>query len=334
MSQILRRRSVLRAAAGLLATPALVRAETGRKRIYMMLYRGWEDACDGFRDYLRAQGLAADFIIRSADQTVAKVADMVAEAKSMQPDLVYIWGTGTAIAALGPWDRPDPARNITDIPAVFNIVIDPVGNGIVRSLEHTGRNATGTTYVAPILVQLRTMASYKPFKRIGIVYNPQEQNSVQTVASLRAALPELGGELVDRPVAMNAAGAPDPSSIPDKLRELVAAGCDWLYIAPDTFLLLHRALLTQTAVSLRLPSFAPTELYIRDGDALFGLVCRYYNIGQFTGLKAEQILRGGKPADSIPVETLGRFNLLGNMRAAKALELYPPLSMLRVLETV
>lgn len=329
------RRAMLRGAVGLAAmgTPTILRAASDRPRIYMMLYRGWEDACDGFRDYLRTRGIDADLVIRSADQSVARIPDMVAEANAMRPDLVYIWGTSTASAALGRWDEP-PSDKRLSIPAVFNIVIDPVGNNIVPSLERPNRKATGTLYVAPIDVQLRTIASYKPFRRLGITYNPLERNSVLTVQHLRDAMPQFQAELIALPVALTAAGVPDPASIPDRVRSLAERGCDWMYVAPDTFLLVHRTVLMDTALAAGLPSFTSTEPYIRGASGLFGLVCRYYGVGQFTAHKAEQILREKRQPGSIPIEALDRFSLLVNMTVARKLNLYPPMAMLRTLETV
>lgn len=316
-----------------LGAPAIVRAQGTKPRVYMMLFRGWEDACDGFRDYLIARGLDVQMTIGNADREGSNVPKLVAEAKAMRPDLVYIWGTNTAALALGPWDHPDPARYLTDIPVVFNIVTEPVGNGIIPSLEHPGRNATGTLYVVPIDIQLRTIASYKPFKRLGIIYNPLERNSILTVAALKPELDKIGGTLLDRPVPV-ADGEPVSEGMSTMIKQLKDDGADWLYIPPDTFLQQHRNLLTNGALQCGLPAFTSTEPYIRDGNALFGLVCRYYNIGQFTGRKAEQILREGAKPEDLPVETLNRFSLLVNMRAANKLKLYPPMNMLRYAEAV
>ena len=67
-------------------------------------------------------------------------------------------------------------------------------------------------------------------------------------------------------------------------------------------------------------------------NALVGLVCRYYNIGAFTAFKAEQILAQGRPASSIPVETLNRFSLIVRFQTAQSLRFYPPMSMVRYAE--
>lgn len=329
------RRSVLAGAAScalIAGTPRILRAAT-RKRIVMIPFRGWEDACEGFKSYLESSDVDAELIVRDVDRDRSRIPGIIAEVKEMRPDLVYTWGTTTALDVLGPWDAAEGERFVTDIPAVFNIVTEPVGNGVVKSLADPGRNATGTLYIVPVETQLRAMASYLPFRKIGLVYNPQERNSLLTIAALEEQAGIQGFELMALPAALDADGRPAGSSIPGLLEQIAGWGADWLYIPPDTFLQTNRILLTDTALELGIPAFTSTEPYIRTAGALFGLVCRYYNIGQFTGAKAEQILRGA-PAGSLPVETLNRFSLLVNMATARRLNRYPPMSILRIAEAV
>lgn len=302
-------------------------------RIYMMLFRGWEEACDGFRDYFAAREIPVELIIRDAKQQRSAIPEMVREAKDLRPDLVYVWGTQIAVAALGPWNAPDPKLHITDLPVVFNIVGEPVENHIVQSLERPGRNATGTVYVAPIKTQLNTMTAYRAFKRVGVIYSPAESSSVLTVKALEQASGSFGFELLAMPVPLNAAKDLIPESLPELVQSLKRRQADWLYIPTGTTLQVHRMELTNAALEARLPSFAATERFISFANGLAGLVCRYYNIGQFTAYKAEQILRGTKP-EAIPVQTLNRFSFIINMRTANTLRFYPPLSMLSYAETV
>ena len=302
-------------------------------RIYMMLFRGWEEACDGFRDYFTAREIPVDLIVRDAKQQRAAIPEMVREAKELRPDLVYVWGTQIAVAALGPWNAPDPRKHLTDLPVVFNIVGEPVANGIVQSLERSGRNATGTVYVAPIKTQLNTIAAYRAFKRLGVIYSPAESSSVQTVKALEQESGAFGFKLIALQAPLDAAKALIPESLPELAQTLKRQQADWLYIPTGTTLQVNRIALTNAALEVRLPTFAATERFISFANGLAGLVCRYYNIGQFTGFKAEQILRGMKP-EAIPIQTLNRFSFIINMRTANTLRFYPPLSMLSYAETV
>ncbi len=252
----------------------------------------------------------------------------------MRPDLVDVWGIGTAITALGPWDAIDPARHIVGAPVVFNIVTDPVGNRIVKSLADPGRDATGTIYITPLDVQLHTMEAYRRYQTIATIYNSAEQNSLAIVGSLRQQMAASGRRLIDSPLPTTSANRPDGAAIPALVAAAKQGKADWLYIPPDTFLNEERERLTEAALDVGLPTFSATERFVTFSHGLAGLVCRYYNIGAFTAFKAEQILLGGMRARDIPVETLSRFSLLIRIETAKHLAFFPPLSMLRYSETV
>jgi putative ABC transport system substrate-binding protein len=325
---MLQRRHVLAAPALLLARPAA--AQTRPYRIMMLLTRGWEEACDGFRDHFAARRIPVEMIVRDIETDMRRVPRLVEEVRQTRPDLVYVWGTGLAVAALGPWDAVDSARHITGVPVVFNIVTDPVGNRIIRSNTDPGRPVTGTEYIAPVEVQLRAMARYRPFTRVATIFNPNESSSQSVVAQARA---QLGDYLVELPVSLDAARQPDANSIPLMLLRARQANVDWLYIPPDTFLNNHRAVFTRGALDLGLPTFAATERFVLFAYGLAGLVSRYYSVGAFTGFKAEQILRDGRAPESIPVETLTRMSYLVRMETAKHLRVFPPVGLLRTAET-
>jgi putative tryptophan/tyrosine transport system substrate-binding protein len=319
----------------LLAAPFIAsggaRAQQRPFRILMLLFRGWEEACDGFRDHFAARRIPVEFIIRDMAQDLTRVPAAIAEARALRPDLVHVWGTSLALAVLGPWDAPDDGRHLREFPAVFSIVTDPVGNRLVRSREAPGRAITGTEYIAPVEVQLRAMARYAAFRKVAAVFNPKESNSLSVVAQMRA---QLGEALLSLPVALDAQGRPNPASIPDCIAAARAAGVDWLYIPPDTFLNEHRQALTQGALAAGLPCFAASERFVLFADGLAGLVSRYYSVGAFSAFKAVQILREGRDPASIPVETLTRLSFLIRMETARRLGSFPPVGLLRVAEAV
>ena len=326
-----RRLAIGGAAAGLAAPRARA---APRKRIYMLLWRGWEEACDGFRDYLSSRGVDADYIVRDAGQSLAPVEGFVREVNETRPDLAFIWGGSNSLAALGRWDSADPRRHITEVPCVLAIVADPLGIGIVQSLKSPGRNVTGTIYVAPVEVQLRAIQAYRPCTCIATLFNPNEASSRDAAAQLGELTRRGGLKLLEMPVPLDSAGQPQPDALPGMVGGFKQAGAEWLYIPPDTFLNDHREALTEAALEQHLPAFSATERFVIYASGLAGLVCRYYNIGRFAGFKAEQILVGGRPASSIPVETLTRFTLLIRMTTAQRLDFYPPLALLRYAEAV
>src|SRR3546814_17531866 len=95
-------------------------------------------------------------------------------------------------------------------PWVFMIVADPVGASIVESLEHTGRpNLTGTYNRVPAAVNIETIRAYLPrFKRLGLLYNSDEKNSVLKRDELAALTDELDFDLIAREIQLGDDGEP------------------------------------------------------------------------------------------------------------------------------
>ncbi|GAB1384859.1 ABC transporter substrate-binding protein [Melaminivora sp.] len=301
----------------------------------MITFRGETDVDKGFRAYLADAGLQVRYTVRDLNQDMAHMPAIVREARALAPDLIYVWGTPAALALVGPYDEPDNAqRYIRDIPVVFALVAAPVQSRLVARLDAPGRNCTGAVHVVPPEVQLRVMQNYLAYRKVGVLYNAGEPNSQAIVAQARAWCAGNGAQLIERTFHTNAAGQPVADGVEELVGQIHAAGAQWLYLLPDTFLGQHYARVTPAAQQLRLPTFGAAELAVRSGGALLGLVSRYWSVGQLAAAKAQDILVGGKSAAEIPVETLKRFSLLVNMRVARGLHLYPPIDMLNYAEVI
>lgn len=324
------------AATGSLAAVAARRplAQEERFTIYMVTWRGWEDGSQGFQDYLERRKLPVDLVVRDCERDAGAIPGLVAEAKELHPDLVYTWGTTTALGVFGRLGEVDPARHITDIPGVFNIVSTPIEAGLVAAYDEPRPNLTGALYLVPIETQLRTMRAYGPVDKVGMVYNELEANSRLTVERMRSLGQAEGFATEAFAMPLDDAGAPDLAVLPEQVRLAKAAGADWLYIPPDSFLNVNRDVLTTAARDAGLPTFASAENFIRASHGLVGLVSRYYNVGQYVGYLAEQILVGGRQPGELPIRNLDRFSLIVNMTTAHELGFYPPLSMLSIAEFV
>ena len=109
-----------------------------------------------------------------------------------------------------------------DIPHVFTVVADPVGSGVVESLEKTGRaNVTGTFNRVPEAVNIKTIRSYNPaFKRLGLLYNANEANSMLKRDEIAALTTEMGFDLVAVELELGSDGMPRVEDIPKKVAEL------------------------------------------------------------------------------------------------------------------
>ena len=304
-------------------------------RIYAITFRGKTDVERGFEDYFAARRIPVQITYRDLNRDNSRMPGFIEEIRRTKPDLVYTWGTSVTLGVVGPYDTVDPTQNITDIPVVFTLVAAPVLAKIVRDLKNPGRNVTGVYHVAPTETQIRAMASYRPFKSIGILYNPTEQNSVVVVEEVRDVARRLGFSVVAKPLRLDANKKVTADGAPEMVKELkTQSNVDWLYLPPDSYLgIIAQKSVIPAAMSVGLPAFASTEQLMETG-ALTGLVSRYHSIGQFTAYKAEQILVNKVPPSKIPVETLTRFALQVRMDVAEMLKLPPPLPMFNYAELI
>ncbi len=303
-------------------------------RIYAITFRGMTEIERGFTEYFAARRIPVQITWRDLNRDAARMPGFIEEIRATRPDLVYTWGTSVTLGVVGTYDAYDPARNITDIPVVFTLVAAPVLAKIVPDLKSSRRNVTGVFHVAPTEAQIRAMASYRPFKSIGILYTPTEQNSVVVVDEVREVSKRLGFTVIAKPLKLDANKKVTAEGAPEMIRELKAQKVDWLYLPPDSYLGTQaKSVIIPAAMEARLPTFASTEQLMETG-ALTGLVSRYHSIGQFTAYKAEQILVHKVPPSKIPVETLTRFSLQVRMDVAEALSLPPPLPMFNYAELI
>lgn len=329
------------ACAVLLAMAAVIGAGEARAqetpqdpyRISMVVFRGCEEACRGFQDFLKSRRVPAEVKVYDAATDSGTIPGFVEEIKRERPDLVVTWGTTTALTVFGPYDAVDPAKHITDIPGVFMIVSQPIQAKVVPDFDSSNRNITGTVYLVPESVQIEAAQTYMDFASIGVVYTPTERNSVINVERLTEEAEKQGITVIAHPVALDAEGKPDPESIAPLIASLAQADVDLIYQGADSFLNINREILTGEAVTHGIPVFAAGEAPVRTAKALMGVVNQYYVVGQLTALKAEQILNGADPA-SLPIEAPRRFSFLINLDVAKTLELYPPMKLIRFAEFI
>ena len=313
---------------------AQAQTSTRPYRIYAITFRGMTDVERGFQDYFAARRIPVQITWRDLNRENSRMPGFLEEIKRTKPDLVYTWGTSVTLGVVGTYDQVDPAVNITDIPVVFTLVAAPVLAKIVRDLKSPGRNVTGVFHVAPTEAQIRAMASYRPFKSIGILYTPTEQNSVVVVEEVREVSKRLGFTVIAKPLRLDANKKVTAEGAPEMVRELKQQNVEWLYLPPDSYLgTIAQKVIIPAAMAVGLPAFASTEQLMETG-AVAGLVSRYHSIGQFTAYKAEQILVNKVPPAKIPVETLTRFALQVRMDIAEQLKLPPPLPMFNYAELI
>ena len=129
----------------------LCAAETKPYRITMVVFRGCEDACLGFKNYWVDNKIPVEIEVLDAKTNAQLLPGFVKHVNATKPDLLVTWGTTVSLAMLGTTDHVDPAKHVTEVPALFMIASTPVGSKLVSSLNVPGRNVSGTCllYTSP-----------------------------------------------------------------------------------------------------------------------------------------------------------------------------------------
>jgi len=309
-------------------------AQSKQYDVFVVLWRGITDAEKGFMDYLSQRNIGANFIIRDCGKDVTRVPGIMKEIRDTKPDLVYIFGTTLTTKIAGTITDGNPDQFITDIPIIFNIVADPIGASLVPNLVTSGRNLTGVSHMVPVPAQVRAMKSVAEFTRLGVIFNPQEKNSVLCVKALEDAADSHNFQVIRSPIPLDENRKPIEDISPDIVKIFVSEGVDLVYLPSDSFIISHSKYLVNIINESGIPTFSATEGPILNADALMGLVSRYYNVGQFAGYKAEQILVSRKHPKNIPIETLKRFSFIINMKTARKMGFYPPIAILKFAEVI
>ncbi|MDF2235730.1 ABC transporter substrate-binding protein [Albimonas sp. CAU 1670] len=308
----------------------------GGARIAIVTWRGCEEACQGFQDHLNATGRPIEFTVLDAGQDKTSLPGILARARADAADLIVTWGTTVTIGIGGTLETQGAPDLNSDIPQVFMIVADPVGSGVVRSLDETGRaNITGTYNRMPETVTLQTIRSFLPtVSRIGLLFNADEKNSTvkrDEVAALAAA---QGLELTALEIALDADGKPMAADIAPKMAALKEAGVEFVYLGSSSFLQAHAVELGRAAEAAKMPVISPYEDMVRDGAALISVAARYYDVGRLAGQQAEKILFEGVAPGDLPVLRMSEFAVTINMSVASAIGAYPPIGLMQMAEII
>lgn len=196
-----------------------------------------------------------------------------------------------------------------DIPIVITAVTDPVSVGL------TGKNITGTSDMAPINKQVELINTLLPnIKKIGIVYNTSEENSIILVNKLKEESAKYNYTLIEKGITNINEVAPALDVI---LKEI-----DVLYTPTDNLIVASTPIVLEKANESNIPVIGCIEEQIKQG-ALATETIDYEKLGYQTGEIAIRILNGEKP-ENIPVETLENTKLIINKETAKKLNIEIP----------
>lgn len=307
-----------------------ISANEDSKHVVMLLWRGVTDAERGFMDYLSKQR-AVTYTQLDAQKDKQALLKHLSHIDELKPDLVYTFGTTTTLALLGTVDKPSKFRLKKQTPVVFNIVTDPVGSQLLE--EGKPRPFTGVSHIVPISVQLNVIEQLKGIHRIGVLYNPLENNAVLTANKLQQLAQQHNYTVSLYPLPI-VEDQPDLAALPQVITAMKADQIQMAYLPPDSYIISNGETIVRQLHQNQLLTFSATETPLRKHQALFGVVSRYYNAGQFSAHKAEQILSGESQPSEVPVESLSQYSYIVNIDAAKQLDYYPPVSILKISELI
>jgi putative ABC transport system substrate-binding protein len=199
------------------------------------------------------------------------------------------------------------------IPIVFIVGFDPIGSGLVASLNHPGGNATGMTLISSVLGQkrLEILRDISPKASvIAMLANPLSPDAIPEIGSVQAAAQSFGFQLA----MFNASTT---SQIEVAFAAMAAQKADALLVGTDPFFAVQRADIVAQAARLKIPAIYPWREYAEAGG-LISYGTKIASSYRQAGIYAGRILKGVKPAD-LPVMQPTTFELVINLKTAKAL---------------
>ena len=213
------------------------------------------------------------------------------------------------------------------IPIVFAIAGDPVGNGFVESLARPGGSVTGmslqnTDTTGKRLELLRDVVPN--LRRLAIMFNADYPSTVREMGEVQAMARTLGLEVAPHEIRRAEDIAP--------VFETLKSQADALYVVGDTLILANRTPIVTLALGARLPTIFDNRIKVQAGG-LMSYGANFPALFQRAAEYVDKILRGAKPSD-LPVEQPTKFDLVVNLKTAKALGLTVPTTLLATADEV
>jgi putative tryptophan/tyrosine transport system substrate-binding protein len=264
----------------------------------------------GLADLGHAEGTDVVFTFESAQGNPATAAQIARKFVGDAPDVIVAISTPSAQTV---------AAATKDIPLVFSAVTDPLAAQLVASIEAPGGNVTGVSDMAPIGDHLALIREITPnVKRIGVLYNPGEANSVSSLAAVKSEAEAAGIEIVEGPATKSA-------DVQAATRSLIGK-IDAIYVPTDNTIVSALESAIGAANEAKLPLYAADTDSVARG-ALAAVGFNYFDVGVQTAGLVDRVLKGDGPA-SIPVVFASGTDLQVNKATASAIGIELPQAVL------
>jgi len=266
----------------------------------------------GILDYLKEHGLEPNksmiWIYQNAQGNITTSAQIAQNlvAQTPKPAVFIAIGTPTAQGAIA-------ATRGKDIPVVFAAVTDPKASRLVKDLDHPKNLVTGVMDYPPLDKQIKLMKQTIPtLKKIGLIYNPGESNSVSVIEAFKKLATAEGMEVVEAPVAKT-------TDITIAVRKLVSEHVDAIYVPQDNTVISAMSQLTTLSYHFKIPVFTSDNGSVKAG-ALASISYSYYSVGRKTGEYVKRIL-DGEDVKNLKITAPEKPQLYINTVAAQKLNL-------------
>ena len=259
----------------------------------------------GLRDHGYVEGGNATLELRFGDGAPERMAALAAELIALKPDVLFAAGKASALAVQGA---------TRTIPIVMTTPEGPIASGLANTIARPGGNVTGTWLLGDdALVGKRLellLLAVPALSRVGIVANPDDPSDGLTVARLPAAAGALG-------VGIDLFEVRDVNSLDAVSAQVMRAGVQALFVGPGPTLVSGRAEITRMVARLRLPAMYGFREFA-DAGGLMSYGPNLPDIHRQSARLVGRILKGERAGD-LPIELPTRYELIVNLKVAKAL---------------
>lgn len=270
----------------------------------------------GLRDLGYSEGRSVAIEYRDAEGNLERFPALAAELVALKVDVIVAPTTPAALAA----------KQVTrTLPIVFASAVDPVASGLVVSLARPGGNVTGLSALVPELVgkcleQLKQ--AFPRVSRVAVLWQPGVFGGRTEEDYLKAA--DVAGRALG--VRLQFVEVRGPADFDKAFLDMTKARADALTVLSTTMFVNERRRLADLAAKNRLPAVYPAREFV-DAAGLMAYGANLADLHRRAATYVDKILKGAKPAD-LPVEQPTKFELVINLKTAKALGLTIPQSVL------
>lgn len=243
-----------------------------------------DDIEHGVMDAINDAGIKATYSLQNANGDVTTAAQIATQFNEENVTIAVGIATPIAVAL---------ANTIKDKPVIFGTVTDPIGAGLVTTLEHGSGNVTGMSDAIPTQEHIKFFAQVTKIKTLGYIYTTGEANSISALELVQQGCKEAGLNLVTQAITTSAEVRQAAQSIVGRV--------DGLYLTTDNTVFSGLASVIEVFNNVNKPIFSGDVTAAQEGGIFMASGFNYYKAGRATGEMVVKILRQEATPETLPV---------------------------------